>query len=286
MRCNLCLVLLLALFPIVACAAEEPKISVTAIGTVKALASDLTLSISLAEKGEDAAVAIANISAVREKVMSKLAEFGGKVDMEQIELPAIVEANPNAQRQRYRAVGRLKKAADPSKPVKTEVSMRQALVAHIPFKGKDAAALLLEAEALKAKLRPEITKIVKTEAPPEEADDEEEMQQNFGENPAGAPAVNFWYSAKRGESLEDKAVAEALAKAKAGASRTAKAMGEKTAVVHSVTVHPSSRGGRQWDENYGQWREASVADTAEPVLYSDTPTVSLTSTLTVVFRLQ
>jgi len=285
MRCNLCVVLLLALFPIVAHAAEEPKISVTAIGTVKALATDLTLSISLTEKGEDAAAAIANIAALREKVASKLAEIGAKLDAE-IELPAIVEPNPNAQRQRYRAVGRLKKAADPSKSVKTEVSMRQALVAHIPFKGKDAAALLLEAEALKAKLRPEITKIVKTEAPPEEADDEEEMQQNFGENPAGAPVVNFWYSAKRGESLEDKAVAEALAKAKAGASRTAKAMGEKTAVVHSVTVHPSSRGGRQWDENYGQWREASVADTAEPVLYSDTPTVSLTSTLTVVFRLQ
>ena len=33
-------------------------------------------------------------------------------------------------------------------------------------------------------------------------------------------------------------------------------------------------------------REASIGDTAEPVLYSDTPTVSLTSTLTVEFRLQ
>jgi len=276
--------MLLALWAVTARAAEEPKISVTANGTVKTVATDLTVSISLAVKGEDAATAIASIGALRAKVATKLAEFGAKMDTEPTDVPAVVEANPNAQRQRYRAVGRLKKAVDPAKPVKTEVSMRQVVLARIPFKGKDANAVLLEAEALKAKLRPEVTKLVKVETAAEEAEDDEDVQQNFNENPASAP-VNFWYSAQRTD-LQEKVMADAMAKAKAGALLTAKAMGGTSAAVQSVTVYSSARGGRQWDENYGQWREAGGGDEANPQLYSETPNVSLSTTLTVEFRLQ
>ena len=269
-------------------AEEAPKITVNAAGSVKIVSTALEVSVTVKDKGDDPAGAMTALKASRDKIVAKLGELGFPAGEARDDAPTIVDKAQMEAMKKQMAMqsgGRLKKAdkKDVEKPV---VDVQQVVHARIPLKGKDATAVMLEAEEIKAKVA--AAKLIEPKAEGEEEDSDEQrlrmqMMNRYNNDGQNEGPVGFVFVAPLTEELRTQALKDALKQAGDTAARTAKAMGRAGADVRSVTVQ--SDGGEN-DYRYDRYGRPMPSGNKSDALQSQTPEMMLMARIIVEYTIK
>lgn len=281
-------------------APTAPTISVNASGKVQLLPKSLQVVLTLKGKGTDAAGAIASLKEHRSKFAAEFTKLGAKADSFKDELPTLYREDPRAaMRKKMMAMkrrGRLARKKPKEEEKKPEVIMQQVFRARIPFKGTDATSIIIESDALKTKLNEATKELLKAmEGKKEEAETEDDVDDdmdmvmerhmyNRGEDNSGP--FRFAYYAPITDDLREKALQDALKKAKATALRGAKAVGKAEITLSYIGL--SSGGGRDYGEVYGydRWGRPRGGTPPEDGLVSSSPKMSLNSSVRLTYKLK
>ncbi|MGD0089853.1 MAG: hypothetical protein ABSE73_08020 [Planctomycetota bacterium] len=198
--------------------------------------------------------------------------------------------NPNYRRQQMaRAGGRLKKNAG-EEAKKEMVVLMQLMRVRIPLTGKDATAITLEAEAMKAKIKPEVAKFLekKKEAKEgEEAEPDMEEMNQYGQQQGGPVFFSFYATVK--ENVRSDALADAIKKATESANAAAKLL-NKTAELHSLGLSQdfNNQYYNQYYNEYNQYNRygGRFNMPKSDELYSQIPAMAVQAAISATFLLK
>lgn len=228
-------------------AANENTVRVAASGTQQVLASALKVSIRLKQTAPGVQEGLVALKSLREKILGQVAaSYGADAKTAVLDDP-YAEASSGGSARKAPAPNnnrlRRKPVEEDAKP-ETKYDVGQIVHLNLPLKGKDAVALTVEADGLKAKLAKEVEDLMKVagEVDPKdaagEADageaDEEADDEDMDEEDSGP--VYFSYFAPSSEEVLQKAVQSALQDAQTKALAMAKAMGKSKATLKSMHV--------------------------------------------------
>lgn len=253
-------------------AANENTVRVAGSGTQQVLASALKVSIRLRQTAPGVQEGLVALNALREKILGQVAASYGADAKAAILDDPYAEASSGGSARRAPAPTnnrlRRKPVEEDAKP-ETKYEVGQIVHLNLPLKGKDAVALTVEADGLKAKLAKEVEGMMKVAGegdpkdPAGEADageaDEEADEEDMDEDEEESGPVHFSYFAPTSEEILQKAVQSALQDAQAKALAMAKAMGKSKATLKSMHVADDgsgSMGGYDEYDEYGNDRSA------------------------------
>lgn len=275
-----------------ASAEDAPKITINANGTAKVMATSLEVILMLKAKGVDAKSAAAALKISRDKAVAKLADLGATA--EQVKDDPLSAAEKNAaevqRRQMMRGGGRMKRAKKEEEEEKSVVELQQLVHIRLPLKGKDATAIVIEAEDLKAKVVAAKPIEENKEAEADEGEEDNHMQQFYNQEMNNQGPVQFVFFAPSNEGAQNEALADALKKAKESAARMAKQLG-KTAEIHSVIIQADGNSlmEQQYAMMYGYNRYGMPrggASAPADGLTATTPIILLNTTIMAIFNLK
>jgi uncharacterized protein YggE len=203
-----------------------PGLTVVAAGTSKVAPAGLLFSFQIEAKGDDIVRALEALDKIRASKLEALKALGVAESDVKPRTPEVKGTGEEEQDMRRRiASHRLKKGKGDGKAEKEPVTVAQMLTAKLPLAKKEGAAMLIEAETLKEKVK--AAKLpVKVEE--EEATEEEEGQ--------ATPDLVFLYYAAADPQATREAAAQAMAKAKKAAEVGAQCAGKTLGAPKSILV--------------------------------------------------
>jgi hypothetical protein len=282
---RIALSILLSLIPVISCAAEGGlKATVTESASIEVPATALDVVLTLKQKGPDAKAASEALKVARDAAVVKLVALGANAQQVRDETPAVVEKGGNNSMQK--AMAQMRAGGDRLKrnPKKgdepPEIQLKQVVHVPMPLTGKDAQALMLEAEKLKAAVR--AAKVLP------EAEDEEESDENrnayaammTGEKKMTGP-LEFQFSAERTADLEQRVYAEAVKSAREKANRLAAAAGFKNVEASAITLQEGEGANGDAMSQYVRIIRGAMkgATPSATLLNGDTPMLSVQATV-------
>jgi len=216
--------------------AARETVSAVGTATLERRPVALRVHVEVIAKGRTLKEALTNLADLREAARVQLDALGAVEESVSFGEPSLsnVEAAQRKQfemmvRQRMTARG---KQVPKGLQVPKSFAVSSRLTADVPLQGQSTEALLLEAQALREKIKAADLAGTKQagELSPEEQELAEEMAQmmmQHGEEPVPVGEPLFMYVARITEAERDRAMADAFAKAKARAERLAGAAGVK-----------------------------------------------------------
>jgi uncharacterized protein YggE len=204
-------------------------VTVSAAGKVEKTATALQFTFQLSAKGDDVAKAMEALQERQKSVMENLKKLGAVEKDVVVTLPALEKKDPNQQRmvRQMRGGNRLKKKKEEEKPEKEPVVVMVSVTARLPLQGREKAALFVESEQLKEKIK--AAKLVEKEKKEagEEGDEEETMRmQQMQEQQGMEDGFYFQFWAPSDPKDVDAAAAKAMENAKTLAQAGARASGK------------------------------------------------------------
>jgi len=204
-------------------------VTVSAAGKVEKTATALQFTFQLSAKGDDVAKAMEALQERQKSVMENLKKLGAVEKDVVVTVPVLEKKDPNQQRmvRQMRGSNRLKKKKEEDKPEKEPVVVMVSLTARLPLQGKEKAALFVESEQLKEKIK--AAKLVEKEKKEagEEGDEEETMRmQQMQEQQGMEDGFYFQFWAPSDPKDVDAAAAKAMENAKTLAQAGARASGK------------------------------------------------------------
>jgi uncharacterized protein YggE len=204
-------------------------VTVSAAGKVEKTATALQFSFQLSAKGDDVAKAVEALQAKQKEAMASLKTLGAVEKDVVVTVPSIEKKDPNQARvMRMKPSNRLKKKKEEEKPEKEPVVVMVAVTARLPLQGKDHAALFVESEQLKEKVKAAklIEKEKKDAAEGEEEDEMMARMQQYQEQSGMEDGFYFQFWAASEPKDVDAAAAKAMENAKTLAQAGARASGK------------------------------------------------------------
>jgi len=239
---------------VLAAAQESPStVTVSAAGKVDKTATALQFTFQVSAKGDDVAKAVEALREKQKSAMENLKKLGAVEADVVVTVPAVVKKDPNqARMQVMRSSNRLKKKKEEEKPEKEPVAVMVSVTARLPLQGKDAAALFVESEQLKEKIKAaKLAEKEKKEAGEGEEDDEMQMRmQQYQEQQGMEDGFYFQFWAPSDPKDLDAAAAKAMEAAKALAQAGARASGKTLTAATGVEIGEAGGDSSQMMQEY------------------------------------
>jgi uncharacterized protein YggE len=251
---------------------QEPALStvvVAAVGKVEKPATALQFSFALKAKGDDLLKAVEALDAKKAAVLAKLKGMG--VDEKDImtNAPALERKDPDQMRMARQArsgSNRLKKKKEEDKAEKEPAAVALWLTARLPLKAKERAALFVESEQLKEKVK--AAKLLEAEKKePGEGDDDEEMlsrMNQYQEQQGMEDGFYFQFYAAMSPKDTEAALAKAMESAKSLAEAGARVAGKSLTGTVSLEIEDSSEEGASPRARYNYERYRNPVTAAAP----------------------
>jgi len=270
--------------------AGSPTVTVKATGKVAKAATALQFTFQLSAKGDDVAKAAESLETKQKAAVELLKTLGVTEKDIVITPPSLEKKDPNMVRmmRQARPSNRLKKKKDDDKPEKEQVVVIVSLTARLPLLSKTPAALFVESEALKEKVKSgKLIEKDKKEAG--EGDEEEAMnaRMQYQEQQGLEDGFLFVFYAPSEPKDVDAALAKAMEGANSLAQSGARASGRTLGGTKNVEISESDGSMSQGRNYYYQQRRGGTVSSSSDGLVSMTlDGLEVEMTLTVTFGLK
>jgi uncharacterized protein YggE len=237
-------------------AAQEgtSTVTVSAAGKVDKPATALQFTFQLSAKGDDIAKAVEALQERQKSAMESLKKLGAVEKDVVVTVPTLEKKDPNQARmmRQMRSSNRLKKKKEEDKPEKEPAVVMVSVTARVPLQGKDKAALFVESEQFKEKIK--AAKLFETEKKEAaEGEEDEEMiqrMQQYQEQSGMEDGFYFQFWAPSDPKDVDAATAKALENAKTLAQAGARASGKSLTAPTGIELSDAGGGAAGMDPEY------------------------------------
>jgi hypothetical protein len=232
-------------------------VTVTASGKIEKMPSALQFTFQISGKGDDVVKAAEALQAKQKAALDQLKALGVVEKEVVIAVPSIERKDPNVARmmRQARATNRLKKKKDDEKAEKEPVIVTTSLTARLPLVGNDTAAMFVESEQLKEKVK--AAKLIekdKKDGGDGEEDEEATNRLQYQEQQGLEDGFLFQFYAPSDAKDVAAAVAKAMESAKPLAEAAARASGRTLAGAANIELSESGSGMSQMEEYYYQYQ--------------------------------
>jgi uncharacterized protein YggE len=246
--------------------AGHSTVTVTASGKIEKTATALQFTFQITAKGDDVAKAAEALEGKRKAALERLKALGVAEKEVVVTVPAVEKKDPNQARmmRQARPSNRLKKKKEDEKPEKEPVVVGTSVTARLPLQGKEAAALFVESEQLKEKVK--AAKLFEKDKKEEgEGDEDEEMNarmMQYQEQQGLEDGFLFQFYAPSDSKDLDAAAAKAMESAKTLAEAGARASGRTLTGPTGVEISDSGSRSSQMEEYYYYQRRRGATPSA------------------------